>query len=193
MSVNYPSISLSAIIGEVVEAVREEKLTVLQAYDPTIETVNYISGNWKEVTQVLQEMKANATERPKQFPLFILIEDVVIDRRNTTLYGVADNVNIIIANWTKDSYKSQQREEINFEPILRPLYYSFCKHLVKHRGVSIYSEREISHRYAERKYWGMDDNTVNALGYFIDAIDITSLSIPLDCSYCNNIINANIT
>lgn len=190
--VNYPTISLSAIIGEVVESVKDERLAELQAYDSIIETINYIHGNWQEVTQRMQEMAANGTERPKQFPVFILIEDVVIDRRNAPLYGIAENVNIIIANWTKDSYKSAQREAINFGPILRPLYYSFCKYLAKHPGVSIYSEREVSHRYAERKYWGMDGNTVNALGYYIDAIDITNLTIPLDWSYCNNIINANI-
>lgn len=193
-SVNYPSISLPELIGEVVASVRTDILTTLQAYDSVIQTIFYKYGNWKEIEETMREMGANQNYFDKKFPCILLIEDITISRgQANNLFGTAQNVNIIIANWTKSSYKSDERESVNFVPIIRPVYYSFLKNLTEHRGVSIYDERGARHNMIERKYWGMDNHTKNALGYHIDAIEITGLDIPLDWDYCNNIINANIT
>lgn len=191
---NYPSISLPKIIGEVVTSVSTEMLATIQEYNPAVSKISYLYGNWKEVCNQLAKYDLNEDEKGKYFPLFILIEDVTIDRSNVSnVFGTATSVNLIICYKTKSNFTSAQREDKTFSPILRPLYHSFLKHLQKHRAVSLYSDRFISHIMTERKYWGMDEHTENALGYYIDAIDISALQIPLDWSYCNNIINANIS
>lgn len=183
---NYP-LSIPALIGEVVTAVRTAKLATLQEYDSTIQTIGYMHGNLKEVTTRLQEMSNNTAQRFSQYPLFILIEDITVDRRNTKFWGIP-NMTVIIANHTKKDYNSTQRETINFVPILRPLYQEFLYQMYYHTAFSIQSERLIPHNMTERKYWGADDNTVNVLGKYIDAIEISSLQVPIKWGACNTSI-----
>lgn len=191
---NYPTISLPKIIGEVVDSVSTEMLATIQAYNPVVSKMSYLYGNWKEISLQLSKYNLNEIEKGKYFPLFLLIEDILVERRSdTNIYGVATGVNVIICYKTLNTFTSAQREDKTFAPILRPLYHSFLKHLQKHMAVNLYSDRFINHNVLERKFWGMDDHTQNALGYHIDAIDISNLEIPLDWSYCNNIINANIS
>lgn len=194
MSVNYPNISLPKIIEEVVTSVSTEMLATMQAYNPAVNGIYYQYGNWKEVSHELGKKMSNEGLKDKIFPLIILIEDITIDRTNGGgLFGIAQNVNIVICYRTLKEFSSAERESKTFSPMLRPLYHSFLKNLQRHAAVSLYSERDIAHRYTERKYWGMEDYTADALGDYIDAIEISQMSIPIDWSYCQNIINANIT
>lgn len=190
--VNYPQ-PVHKSIGEVVEAVSNELLATLQAYDPTIQAINYMYGNLKEIQQRLIEGSANATKRKQQYPLFIYLMDVAIERGDANnLYGRAPNLNIIIANHTKNSYNSEERDEKQFEPILRPLYRSFLKHLSLSRRFSIQSERRLPHTMIEHFYWGRDENTLNFLPKNIDAIEITNLEVNIQWNFCHVPINSNI-
>lgn len=182
MANKYP-LSIPKHIQQVVDAVRTAKLAELQEYDSTIETISYMHGNIKEIIQILAQKTANDTLRFQKYPLFILIEDITIDRRTSNYYGVAP-LEVIICNHTKKDYNSMQREDINFDPILRPLYQEFMFQLFKHKGFVIQNDMFIPHEYAERKYWGEDDNTKNKLGDYIDAIHLTDLRITLDRRIC---------
>jgi hypothetical protein len=184
MSINYPP-SLISTFDDVVTNVKAAILADLQEYDTTIQNINFIAGNIEEIAKRLTENTANATERPKQYPVFLLMLDFTVQRGNAgLLYGKATDLNIIIANHTKESYTAQQRDEKNFTNILRPLYYEFLRQMAKHPAFSITSERAIPHNMTERYFWGVDAHTKNALGKYIDAIDITNLSVSINWNYC---------
>lgn len=191
MTSNYPA-SLPVILGEVVDEVRESILATLQEYDPTIQTINYMYGNWKELSERMIEYSQNEVERFKKFPCILLIEDAAIDRRNTDYFGIADNVRIVIANHTKKEYKSEQRETINFEPILYPMYYELLYQMTQHAAIVMQNDRSLPHLMIPRKYWGVDDNTANALGDYIDAIEMANIRLTLNWYYCSTVINSTI-
>lgn len=187
-------LSMPKIIGECVDLVRTDLLAELQAYDSTIETINYMHGNIKEVIKRLQEYTDNSVYRRQKFPIVILIEDVIINRANNNYYGNTQGMNIIIANHTLPVYTSMQREDKNFAPILRKIYNRMLYRMSRHPNFPVQGMDKINHTVAERKYWGADDNTKNKLGDYIDAIDMYNINIPVNFNYCrpetiNNIQN----
>ena len=191
---DYPTTSFPLVIGEVVADTTTDVLSDLQAEYSGIKTINYLYGNFKEITQRMSEMQQNQNYADRQFPLICLIEDITIERGNGDgLFGTATGIDVIIANWTKSDFTSADREAENFAKVLRPIYKSFMKNLADMPEFMIYTHRDIRHNYIERKYWGMDDNSANALGYYIDAIHISNMQIPLQWSYCDYVINSNIS
>lgn len=188
---NYP-ISIPTIIGEVMDNVRAEVLADLQAVDSTITTVNYMYGNWKELQKRMNAKVTNPTMNEVRFPVVMLIEDITIDQRNSNVFGKV-NLNIVIATSTKEEYSSAQREELKFAPILRPIYYSLRKHLSKHKALTFRTERQVQSKYTERKYWGMDDNSKNALNDYIDAIELQDLETGINWQWCDRAITENIS
>lgn len=191
MSVNYPP-SLITTFEEVVTNVKMAKLSDLQDYDPTIQNINFLAGNITEIAKRLQENTQNATQRPKQYPVFLLLLDFTVERGKSSFYGRANNLNIIIANHTKESYTAQERDAKNFDNILRPLYYEFLRQISKHPAFTEYTERQIPHNMTERYFWGIDEHTKNAFGKYIDAIDITNLSLNINWNYCLTPITNNL-
>lgn len=191
MIVNYPP-SLITTFQEVVTNVKTAKLAELQTYDATIQDISFLAGNVHEVAKRMQEKTMDVTERKKQYPLFILLLDFTIERGKSSFYGRANNLNIIIANHTLESYTSQQRDALNFENILRPLYYEFLRQISKHPAFTEYTERKIPHNMTERYFWGVDAQTKNTLGKYIDAIDITNLSLNINWNYCLTPITSNL-
>lgn len=188
---NYP-VSIPKSIEAIVDRVRTAKLAELQAYDSTIETIAYMHGNMKEIVANLAEYTNNPAYKTKKFPIFILVEDIRINRANSDFYGVTDGMSIIIANHTKAEYKSAEREAKNFVPILRPLYQNFLKQIASHPAFNVRSERKVPHKVTERKYWGADEHTVNVLGDYIDAIEITEMNLPINWAWCNDPINSTL-
>jgi hypothetical protein len=185
----YPN-SIPIALGECVTGLNTKILADLQGYDSNIETVQYMYGNWKEIGKKMKEYTDSPTLRTQKFPVVILIEDVIIDQRSTDFFGIAD-LNIVIANATEPKYSSDEREPL-FENVLRPIYYELCKQIARHEAFAVGNPKNIRGRYAERKFWGMDNNTVNALGDYIDAIELFDLRLPLNWQWCNQTINANI-
>lgn len=191
---NYPN-SVPTIIGEVIERVRVDTLNALTEVDDTITNINYLYGNIKEVGEQLKKIVASPNERNTRFPLFILFEDIEIDRdkaRANGYYGITDDMRIAICAKSSPQLTSAQREAQNFPNILRPLYHSFIDNLQKHRSIMVNSEWDISHRYIERKRWGTDDSTREVLGEYVDAIDMTRLRLKIDWKYFNLSINSTI-
>ena len=184
--INYPS-PPHIVFGEVVDAVRTEMLATIQAYDPTVQTIRYEYCNMVELQKIVKDAQANLTERKKIFPMIVYVLDVAIDRGtgNSPMYGQIPNATILILNHTKHTYSSKEREQKNFTPILRPLYYTVLKQMARHAGFNVQSERKIPHRVIDHFFWGQDANTVNAIAAYVDAIEITDLQLDLNWHYCN--------
>lgn len=187
---NYP-LSLPKLFGEVVDSIRTAKLADLQAYDPTIQTINYIYGNMKEIVNRLQEYANNPAKQLLMFPVFMLVEDITVNRRNNNYYGKS-SFSLIIANWTKPEYNSEQREVINFDNILRPMYVNMLYQIFRHPAFPLPSQRQIPHTYTDRKYWGMDDGGSNVLGNYIDAIEVSFTDLPIDWQYCQVVFGSTV-
>lgn len=187
MTPDYP-ISLSKILREMVEAMETDILADLQEQDSNILQISYMPGGLKELSSKLLKKKNAPKLRAKIFPLVILLEDVPLDRTSSNYYGTY-NANIIICNQTKRDLTSEERDDENYPKILRPMYHNLLYQIEQHKAVSVYSERRIAHRMVERKLWGDDDKIANMLGFYIDAIDMMNVQLPINWEYCNYITN----
>lgn len=191
MITNYPP-SIPAAIGACVDKLRTALLAQLQAVDGTIETVNYMFGNFKEVQKRLQEMSDYSVDKTRKFPVIILLEDIRVRRQNTTYYGITQDMEIIIACDTRPEFDSEKRETVNFEPILRPMYHRLIYEMANSSAFAITSEYDISHDMIERKYWGTENNTLNSLGDYIDAIHLENIEITVKYASCEEVTGAGI-
>lgn len=187
MTPDYP-ISLPKIVGEMVEAMNTDILADLQEQDSNILQISYMHGGLKELSSKLIKKNNAPKLRAKIFPLVLLLEDISIDRTEPNYYGTA-SVNIIICNQTRKDLTSEERESENFAKVLRPMYHNLLYQIEQHKAVSVYSERRISHTMVERKLWGNDDKSANTIGFYIDAIDMMNVQLPINWEYCNYITN----
>jgi hypothetical protein len=166
-------------------------LAELQEEDSNIIQISYMYGNLKELAEKLKKKNNAPLIRGKVFPLVLLLEDILVDRTSPNYYGTA-SVNIVICNQTKKGLTSEQRESENFTKILRPMYHNMLYQIEQHKAVSVYSERRISHTMVERKLWGNDEKSANTLGFYIDAIDMLNVQLPINWEYCDYLTNQQI-
>ena len=69
--------------------------------------------------------------------------------RDSENYFCKASVNIIIATNTLEKYTNEQRREISFEGIFRPLYYGFIEELKKSDKFEFGYSGIVSHTYSE--------------------------------------------
>ena len=92
--------------------------------------INYIYGDSSYIRETLLLLGKSRVTASGKFPMIGLY--VPLDEeRDSENYFCKASVNIIIATNTLEKYTNEQRREISFEGILRPLYYGFIEELKK--------------------------------------------------------------
>lgn len=137
------------------------------------------AGHPIELNEVLEDL--SKTKGKKKYPLIYLQEDVAekTNNDNTVLF---ENASIYILTWTKKNYRSKDRMEKVFEPLLIPLFNLFLETMSK-MGIPYEITKKIN-----RKYWGRQDeygNKKNVLDDPIDGID-SEINITIEENiFCN--------
>jgi hypothetical protein len=166
------------IIGQIVESIRG-------TYDPPAGLPNgspfYLYGHPLEVINTLSEWTKNPTKKFQKFPLIILFTD--IEESKGLHQGINSEVKleVIICTATKPEYKSTERTEITFKPVLYPLYDLFIAELAN-SGYFMESNDLVPHTMTPRYYWGKSGlygNTANMFNDYIDAIEIKNLQLTI--------------
>jgi hypothetical protein len=185
------------IIAGIVQKVQAKVLSVIQANEAqvlgttNINAINYQYGHFRELIETLAQYDTSPSLRVQKYPLVWLVTD--FDELRGKKAGVyADvNLNIIICHQTHADYKSMERKEKVFQPVLYPIYYELMEQLAKDSMTFAASADLIEHRKTDRYYWGTKafnsigrGNDANVLNDFVDAIDIQNISLKIDYQPC---------
>lgn len=174
------------LFRDVVTAVQSDMLATLQDIDSNIQCVNFIAGDLDEIRETLQQFDASPEERFKKYPLFILKTDI------TELKGTAPGIyskvrfQAAICHHTQREYKTLERYDNNFKPILYPLYESFIENLL---GIGYFphlSRFDLKHTKTDRVNLGKQAllELQEASYDYIDAIELNNFELNIDYDSC---------
>lgn len=148
--------------------------------------INYTFGNAQYVKDRLDELSKTPEGNAMKFPLIALFCPF-IEQRNSSDYHSKAKVRILIACQSSKEWSNEQRRETSFENILRPIYRSFLKALMKDRRLDFGYKRVIAHEYSENYSfgrYGAHTGTGDAVSEPIDAINITNLELTIKNYNC---------
>lgn len=160
-------------IGAIVSKVSTVLTPQLQDYDPLIEGVWYEYGPGKEILETLKQKDGAPSFKGKKYPLVALLMEFP-ERRNPQIgiYCEAD-LTLVIAHHTRPAFKTSERYEKTFKPVLYPVYLELFNQL-ELAGIAMYYDGP-THKKVDCPYYGRDNKNVG--NDFLDAIEITELKL----------------
>lgn len=148
--------------------------------------VNYIFGDSTYIREAILTQKKIPQTATKRFPLIGLYTPFVEDKTDSKVYCKAD-VNIIIAVNTLKDYTNEQRIEVSFKGLLRPLYNALIKEVGAEKRFDFGYSGHVAHSYSENLVFGRRgafDADGKEIEEKIDAIEITNLSLTVKKIKC---------
>lgn len=162
-------------------------LTYLQGIDPGITAVHYQHGHPKEIIETLMQLDKSSTMQFDKYPLVALFQDFPEVHTGQVGFDSEVTLHIVIVNSTKADYKADERYELNFKPILYPIYYELLKQFNFSKRFSTYGVSTISHTKIDRLYWGKEGlygNDGNIFNDRLDCIEIRDLKLKVNLKNC---------
>jgi hypothetical protein len=180
------------IVGEVVQKAQAGILATIQANETSIlgatsiQAINYQFGPFEELIETLAQYDTDLSLRYQKYPLVYLVTDFTEQRGRLPGVYADTRLNIAICHQTSATYKSIERKEKVFEPVLYPIYLRFMEELSKHPMTMPGSDDMIQHDKTDRYYWGTRElgTSKNKLADYVDAIEIQNLQLKFDYQPC---------
>lgn len=150
--------------------------------------VNFVWGDSAYIREYLLSLKKSSSTAAYRFPVIGLYSPFDERKNNGT---VSASVNLILAVNTLVGYTNEQRMEVSFEGVLRPLYSDFMKALEDSKSFDA-PYNGFNHTYVENFSFGKRgalDVDGKEIDEKIDAIEIKNLDLTLkklDC-YANRL------
>ena len=136
------------------------------------------AGHLLEVANRLLEKDRDKVFKYQKYPLIALFMDIPEDFQDGMIHY---SLSVGIINLTEEHYTTPQRYEVNFKPILYPLFVQFCKAL---RTVGHFSwpgdQTYPPFRKLDRPFWGKvysEGNEAYKFNDRLDGIEISNLRI----------------
>ena len=145
--------------------------------------VNFVWGDSAYIREYLLSLKKSSSTAAYRFPVIGLYSPFD-ERKNNGV--VSASVNLILAVNTLVGYTNEQRMEVSFEGVLRPLYSDFMKALENSRSFNV-PYKGFDHTYVENFSFGKRgalDVDGKEIDEKIDVIEIKNLDLtlkPFDC------------
>lgn len=145
--------------------------------------VNFVWGDSSYIREYLFSLKKSSSTAAYRFPVVGLYSPFD-ERKNNGV--VSASVNIILAVNTLVGYTNEQRMEVSFEKVLRPLYSEFMKALEGSKSFNV-PYKGFDHTYVENFSFGKRgalDVDGKEIDEKIDVIEIKNLDLtlkPFDC------------
>jgi len=139
---------------------------------------HFVWGDSSYIRETLLTLKKSSATAPFRYPLIGLYAP--IDETIQTDGGMSASVNVIIAVNTLPEYTNEQRLEISFKGVLRPLYEDFLNAVRGCKRFYIPYEGIIPHTYVENYSFGRRgalDVDGKEMDEKIDAIEIKNLEL----------------
>lgn len=139
-------------------------------YGPELE----IEANLIDLTKAKGLPNSNVANK---YPLIALIQDFPEKRGDANgYYADVTLPKILIATLTNNTYKAPQRYELNFKPILYPIYKLFLQEMARSGKIIGNDPDSFDHTKFDRLYYGTR-TAGSALNDYVDAIEINNLRI----------------
>lgn len=132
-------------------------------------------GYVTELNETLNQMSKSPDQYDKKFPLIWLKEPFTITSR-PFMYGEIDELVMFIMTDSKKDYKSYQRKQYTFKPILYPLKDALIKEMGNRPEFSGYAAHE-NFKITDHYYWGEEGR--NVLNDIVDTIAVRFQRIPV--------------
>ena len=145
--------------------------------------VNFVWGDSAYIREYLLSLKKSSSTAAYRFPVIGLYSPFD-ERKNNGV--VSASVNLILAVNTLVGYTNEQRMEVSFEGVLRPLYSDLMKALEGSRAFNV-PYKGFDHTYVENFSFGKRgalDVDGKEIDEKIDVIEIKNLDLtlkPFDC------------
>lgn len=145
--------------------------------------VNFVWGDSAYIREYLLSLKKSSSTAAYRFPVIGLYSPFD-ERKNNGV--VSASVNLILAVNTLVGYTNEQRMEVSFEKVLRPLYSEFFKALEGSKSFNV-PYKGFDHTYVENFSFGKRgalDVDGKEIDEKIDVIEIKNLDLtlkPFDC------------
>lgn len=180
---------IAIVFGKIIEDMTPDILPKLQAVDANIKTVTYIHGPIDELTTTLQQMDEDRNNFDKKYPLIYLRHNIRESVGLNSGYPSESNVDIGIAHHTNKEYKTNERYEHVFIPILLPLYKALLEEILD-SGYFVADELEdISHTRVDNVKLGTESFLdLDESFDFIDAIELQGLRLTNNFDNCIHLI-----
>lgn len=146
---------------------------------------NFVWGDSSYIREYLSILKKSSKTAPFRFPLIGLYSPFD-EVRDSGAYGCRATVNLIIAVNTLPDYTNEQRLDISFKEVLRPLYKDLLKAIEETRMFDI-PYIGLTHTYTENYTFGKRgamDVDGKEIDEKIDAIEIKNLELKLKKVSC---------
>jgi len=148
--------------------------------------INYVFGNGQYVKERLDELSKTPSGNRIKFPLIALFCPFN-EQRNSPDFHTKAKVRMLIACATKQQYSNEQRLELSFQNILRPIYKRFIQALGDDNRLDFGYQGTVAHEYSENysygKY-GAHTGTGEEVSEPIDAINISNLELTVKNFNC---------
>lgn len=147
--------------------------------------VHFMHGHPKEIVALLQAYSQSPTHKNQKYPLIALIRDIR-EELSDHLYGFSTSFKgrLVICTITKPEYRADKREELNFIPILHPIFEEFINQLSLSEDFGTPTVDEMKIVKFDRYYWGTQSADANKLNDCIDAVEIESISLKIKNNIC---------
>ena len=187
-----PSREIIEIFRDVVKATAEDCVIIITHYRSgeheaiSCPEINYTFGNARYVKDNLDELSKTPAGNGKKFPLIALFCPFQ-EKRDSTDYFSKATVNVLIACSTSKEWSNEERLELSFQNILRPIYNRFLEALKEDGRLDFGYNEVISHNYSENYSYGRygaHNGTGDAVSEPIDAINITNLELTVTNKSC---------
>ena len=172
------------MIDAVTQIMREVVQDTAERYGHDI---TYLFGDWSYISNTLTQWNTPETAA-KKYPLIVLYSPFD-ERKNNGV--VSASVSLILAVNTLAGYTNEQRLDVSFKEVLRPLYHDFLKALEDCRAFDV-PYQGFNHTYVENFSFGKRgalDVDGKEIDEKIDVIEIKNLDLTLkilDC-YANRL------
>ena len=140
--------------------------------------VHFQQGHMLEIINTVKEMSADP-DTDKRYPLIAFQHDIT---EQATDIGTEFEVTLFIVTATSPLYTSKQRSELNFKPVLTPVYNELINQIVRSGYFYEYTQLQVrkAHKRINHLFWGNSGvmgNEANIFGDAVDCIEVKGLKL----------------
>lgn len=132
-------------------------------------------GYVEELNETLIQMSKSPEKFDKKFPLIWLMEPFTL-YAEPFIYARIDELRMFIMTDSRKEWKSYQRKENTFKPVLYPIRDELIKQMSSRPEFSNY-EAEKNFKLTDHYYWGEDGK--NVLNDIVDTISVRFQKVPV--------------
>lgn len=180
------AIYIQDVFKNIVTKVSAEMTPILKDINDEYTGVHFQYGSGYEIIETLNQMTMNDLSYDK-YPLICLFLDVKEDfNTEAGIYSTAKNIRIAICNQTESTFKADERDLLQFKPILTPIYQCLLRKM-KTETAFFYPSLGFEHEAKRNYYWGREGVYGKEGAIFndkLDAIELTFNELKIYETYC---------